>query len=265
MCITSIHTAGLPWWSAVAVTTILIRTSLMPLSVWQSKEMVPFGKALPKISLLWRQFRARWAEGDPADGRRRRWLLSQLRQGAGAALEMDRCRPGPILGLPVAQLGLFVYVISSLRGILQGGQLPGLDCGGALWFSDLAAADPTLALPIAALGLTYANLELGFGRFRGHGEKKEDGGLPEKIKSMMQVYLIWSFPFIMQLPAGVFMYWIPSSLFGSCQVVLLRQNPIREMLGLPPIARPFSPPPSTSPLKEKKEEKDQQSGASNKA
>mmetsp|Transcript_25572 Transcript_25572/g.33449 ORF Transcript_25572/g.33449 Transcript_25572/m.33449 type:complete len:304 (-) Transcript_25572:270-1181(-) len=230
------HQAGLPWWSSIALTTVAARCSLFPLVWWQTQEISPFAKALPKVQHLWRLFRNQWQEVPSEDGRHRRYLLSMLRQGTGAALDLENCRPGLVLGLPLVQLGLFVYFIQSIRSLLVQGQLPGIEAGGMLWFTNLTEVDPTLVLPVSAIAMTYSNLELGFVKPKPASistQKDQEPGLANQLKDYFQVYLILSVPFVMQLPAGVFMYWIPSSLFGTCQIILLKNNSFRSVVGLP--------------------------------
>eukprot|EP00968_Pinguiococcus_pyrenoidosus_P012656 scaffold1130_cov195-Pinguiococcus_pyrenoidosus.AAC.17 len=49
---------------------------------------------------------------------------------------------------------------SAGQRILPEGTLPGMETGGILWFEDLTKEDESLRLPVAALVLTYVNLEV---------------------------------------------------------------------------------------------------------
>ena len=53
------------------------------------------------------------------------------------------------------------------------------------------------------------------------------------VKDKLQLIMIFSAPFVVQLPAGVFCYWVPSALFGLVQTTTLRQPATRKLLGLP--------------------------------
>lgn len=60
---------------------------------------------------------------------------------------------------PVVQGGLFMTTFFALRG-LAGSGLPSFHTEGALWFTDLAAADPYYVLPLASTALTLATIEV---------------------------------------------------------------------------------------------------------
>ena len=80
---------------------------------------------------------------------------------------------------PLVQIPVFVTFVGATRALIDsdngggnagggsagmlgapGASRLGLASGGALWFGDLTARDRTLALPLSAAALTYANIEV---------------------------------------------------------------------------------------------------------
>ena len=117
------------------------------------------------------------------------------------------------------------------RRDVRGGGVPDMDTGGMLWFENLAIADPTYALPLIAIGSSYSALEFGFSNPSDRITDPNKGGrLQVTMKDIFQTLLIVSVPFVTQLPAGIFAYWIPSSLAGMVQTQGLRTLAARERM-----------------------------------
>lgn len=136
-------------------------------------------------------------------------------------------KPYLIFGPPLLQLGAFVTYAVAVRDMIRSGGLD-LSDQGALWFTDLALPDPTLVLPITAIALSYTGIQYGW---RGNvpvvadssGKKKVPVSPLFVVGYYMQGVLIAAFPVTSLLPAGVFMYWIPSATFSLIQMKALRQ------------------------------------------
>ena len=59
-----------------------------------------------------------------------------------------------------------------------------------------------------------------------------------QVRDLVQGVSLVAFPFYAQLPSGVFMYWIPNSLWSLAQGALVRQTAAsRGLRGLTPAAR----------------------------
>ena len=103
-----------------------------------------------------------------------------------------------------------------------------LSTGGALWFENLTVADATLVLPLAAIGLTYINLQVSLGN-------APRNSMLYWLKDIGQVLLIVGLPLTSGLPQGIFVYWTTSAAFSAVQTQVLRADSTRIALGLPPI------------------------------
>ena len=90
-----------------------------------------------------------------------------------------------------------------------------LHASGFAWFTDLTAVDPYFALPLVGISLAYARMDLMIRRERNEKTGEiELKGFFSYFGTALQYSLMLSPAFLFQLPAGVFAYWIPSSLFG---------------------------------------------------
>lgn len=64
-----------------------------------------------------------------------------------------------VLAPPALNIPLFLGFAFATRMLVNYGA-PGMDAGGALWFSDLTAPDSTFALPAVAAAATYTSLHV---------------------------------------------------------------------------------------------------------
>ena len=88
--------------------------------------------------------------------------------------------------------------------------------GGPSFALDLSAPDPTFILPVTALVLSYASLDV--------GQTRPAKGTIDRFRQGMQSLLLFSAPFVVNMPAGYFAYWIPSSMFSICQTIMVRRS-----------------------------------------
>jgi YidC/Oxa1 family membrane protein insertase len=127
---------------------------------------------------------------------------------------------------PIVNIGVFMTFIYSVRSMITHSDNYDLLEGGVLWFVDLSSKDPTFLLPLGALSLSYLAMELGFG--------KNQKGAGMLFKDGLQSLVLLSVPFVTTLPAGVFCYWIPSSLFAIAQSQIIKGPYAQTLLGIPP-------------------------------
>ena len=113
-----------------------------------------------------------------------------------------RCReegvqPLAIVALPIAQIPALLGLVLAMRRMLDS-HAPlsaELSRGGVGWFSDLTAADATLALPVFSLLLMVGNLQ----------SASATGPVWLAVRNTLQAIGIVALPIFAELPAGVFM------------------------------------------------------------
>lgn len=225
------NTSGLSWCGTFACSTLMVRAGLLPFVRLQMTENRKLAKAMPELNFLVQLFRERLSspksDGGAGSLARREEIsrmFSVFWKGFNACFVLHDVSLMRILMPPVLNISLFITFVVSVRGMIRGSDTIDMDTGGMLWFENLTVADPTYALPLIAVGTSYSALEYGF---TNPGEElrdpKKGGSLSLNIKDMFQTILLMSVPFVTQLPAGIFAYWIPSSVAGMAQTFGVRE------------------------------------------
>lgn len=220
----------LPWWATLATSTVLVRMSLWPLVYQQLVAMRRLTHAIPEISFLQKLVLRRLKSFPPTEVAKRMQVIGVFLNGVHAALKLHSIKITPFVALPAIQLGVFALFILSLRDMIRSGNFPELKQGGFSLFSDLTVKDQTLILPALAVMTSYLALEFAF------ASSQVKWAL--FVKDFAQSLMILGLPAVSYLPTGVFMYWIPSSLFGIGQTFLLRSGFVQRLLKLPNIPKP---------------------------
>lgn len=183
-----LHASGLPWWLSVVLLTLAVRAVLLPLTVKQVKN----ARAMQSLRPQMQEIRARHKD-------------SQEQQKALAELYRER-GVNPLAGfLPLlVQMPVFITMYHVIRAHNE--HLPSFAHGGALWFKDLTAPDPYLALPALSACLMLAAFEV------------SSKGAPARQRRVMRFMPLVFTAFIARFPAGLFVYWVTSN------AVTLTQN-----------------------------------------
>jgi len=225
---------GGPFWCTLVACTLAFRTALVPLTLVQMHASVevttgPLGQILPLLNKLYNKDMMQGANRFKAT----RMYLKALRM----TFKLHKVNPLKLVAVPLTQISVLITYVVATRSLMTSGQLD-LSEQGALWFQDLAAPDPTMILPMVAVFSSYTALEYSFGRILPQPGVPMKATLGEIVRETLQTFLVFGVPLIAQLPAGVFMYWIPSSLFGMTQTFALRNNRVRSFAGLPLLGEP---------------------------
>lgn len=140
----AIHsTGGLGWAGTLVLSTVLMRLSMLPISVYSDRNSRKFAAMVaPELGKLYQDL-------SPVDtlGRPRKfestaefWQLQKVAFNAVRKLwRRHRCSPLKTLASPLVQLPLFVSASVAIRR-LCGPFYDELQTGGALWFPDLTIA-----------------------------------------------------------------------------------------------------------------------------
>uniref|UniRef100_A0A7S2V1K0 Membrane insertase YidC/Oxa/ALB C-terminal domain-containing protein n=1 Tax=Fibrocapsa japonica TaxID=94617 RepID=A0A7S2V1K0_9STRA len=141
-----------------------------------------------------------------------------------AVYRQHKANPFSMLGLAFVQIPIFVSCLTAFRELHM--YFPGVTSGGALWFTDLAASDPTYMLPLLTSATMMLSAEFG-----------PDGSAhinpqTQQMKVFFRAGSVIMLPFIVDLPQSVLLYWVISNTFTVTQGALLRNDSIRRALGL---------------------------------
>eukprot|EP01032_Pedospumella_encystans_P013618 gene13618-15668_t len=228
----ALHTAtGIPWWATIGLSTVFVRTALLPLVRSQIIASKKLALAMPEMNYLYKLQLRRLNGVKVTSTYERLRIISVFVKGVNACLKVYDVPKRKLIGYPLMNIGVFMTFVYSVRDLLLKTQDYSLLDGGTLWFVDLASKDATFGLPFAALGLTYLGLELAF-------RQNSQDNLFSRLKDYGQSGIILFLPFVTQLPAGVFCYWIPSSIFAITQSQILKGPYAQKLFNIPDIAPP---------------------------
>ena len=181
---------GVPWWLSIVMLTIIVRSILFPLTVKQVRSMRAMQDLKPRMDRVRAQFKD--------NPQRQREEMAKVYQDQGVN-PLGGCLP-ILVQMPVF-IGMF-YVIRQFGG--TPGRTPpeyeSFTQGGILWFQDLAHADPYYLLPIISALTMLAATEI--------TAKNVD---PQQ-RWLMRLLPVGFTVFLLNFPAGLFMYWITSNL-----------------------------------------------------
>ncbi|XP_023580660.1 mitochondrial inner membrane protein OXA1L isoform X3 [Trichechus manatus latirostris] len=191
---------GLPWWGAIAASTVLARCLVFPLIIKGQKEAAKIHNHLPEIQKFSTRIREAKLAGDQAEFYRACSEMTLYQKKHDVKL----FRP---LILPLTQLGAETGVQSSdlqwMRNVIR-------------------------VMPLAVLPITIHFPSVGNGTGAGSKSFHMALLLPSKLtRDATSEYLLFV------LTQAVFMYWLSSNMFSLGQVACLRIPAVRTVLKIP--------------------------------
>ncbi|GAB5366981.1 hypothetical protein AAMO2058_001190400 [Amorphochlora amoebiformis] len=215
----------LAWIPTIVACTVALRLSLFPISVLQAKAALRLMLIQPYLRVLKSAFSK---AKEPMVPR-----LNLLRRNLNITFRTFRFSPTMMAVYPILNIGMFFTFVVGVRNIVL--TYPEFTSAGYLWFTNLQEPDPYMILPIVAISGTLASLELGLrGRRALSADEQPSFSMGDRIIHLIQGFVIIMAPVTVQLPAGVFTYWITSSIMTISQILLLRRSEVRNVLGIVP-------------------------------
>jgi len=138
---------------------------------------------------------------------------------------------------PILQIPFFMYFASDLRKIIEGSDpalAQQLVDSTFFWITDLTEPDPWYGLPIATGALLYLNVETAIGKRTLSGETSSKSNMALLLKDAFQTLAIFMPCFMAQQPSGVQLYLATSMVFTLIQSNAMRNDAVRQAIGLPP-------------------------------
>ncbi|MBA3702175.1 MAG: membrane protein insertase YidC [Rubrobacteraceae bacterium] len=207
------QTLGAPWWLAIVLLTVIVRSLLFPLTVKQVRSMRAMQDLKPHMDRVRAQFKD--------NPQRQREEMAKVYQDQGVN-PLGGCLP-ILVQMPIF-IGIF-YVIRQFGGYSLGDrtvppQYPSFHEGGILWFQNLSNADPTYLLPIISAVTMLAATEI------------TAKNIDPQQRWLMRLLPIGFTIFLLNFPAGLFMYWITSNLVTLVQnFVIYNYGPGKKTSG----------------------------------
>src|ERR687893_672581 len=184
---------GAPWWLSIVMLTVIVRSLLFPLTVKQVKSMRAMQDLKPEMDKVRAQYRD--------NVQKQREEMARVYQDRGVN-PLGGCLP-ILVQMPIF-IGIF-YVIRQFGGYSFGdrtvpAQYPSFHEGGILWFQNLSVADSTYLLPIISAVTMLAATEI------------TAKNIDPQQRWLMRLLPIGFTIFLLNFPAGLFVYWITSNL-----------------------------------------------------
>jgi YidC/Oxa1 family membrane protein insertase len=185
--LSTFHGWGAPWWLAIVMLTIVVRTLLFPITYRQVKSMRRMQDLKPDMD------RIRTVYKD--DAQKQREEMAKLYQ--------ER-KVNPLGGcLPIfIQLPIFLVLYYTIRHF---DKFESFRTGGLLWFKDLTQPDHLFILPVLYILTMMASQEL---TIRNTATQQ---------KQLMRFLPIIFGVFLARFPSGLFVYWVTSNLITFTQ------------------------------------------------
>jgi YidC/Oxa1 family membrane protein insertase len=185
--LSTFHGWGVPWWLAIVMLTIVVRTLLFPITYRQVRSMRRMQDLKPDMDRI----RAEYKD----DVQKQREEMAKLYQ--------ER-QVNPLGGcLPIfIQLPIFLVLYYTIRHF---DTLESFRTGGLLWFQNLTVYDHLFILPGLYILTMMASQEL---TIRNTATQQ---------KQLMRFLPIIFGVFLARFPAGLFVYWVTSNLITFAQ------------------------------------------------
>lgn len=173
--LTTIHSAGLPWWATIVTGTLILRSTLtLPIAIYQQRSMGTMINLAPMVTSWAETLKVQVAKESSVAGwpykKYQAELQKQYRRKVKDIYAHHGCQRWKLLTLPWIQIPLFVSMSLTLRHMTayplpwygQTAELavPGLSEGGLAWFMDLTAVDPTMVIPVLIGAGNLLNVEV---------------------------------------------------------------------------------------------------------
>ncbi|PKA61310.1 ALBINO3-like protein 3, mitochondrial [Apostasia shenzhenica] len=219
---------GLPWWVVISTSTVVLRSSLLPVLILQLKKMAKFAAIITKVPppmprpLSWRSFRELY------------WDFNKKKKELGCPSYLWN------FAFFSVQLPCFLLWMSSIRRMCLDHH-PGFDTGGTLWFQNLTDCPHGIAgftFPTLIAVLHYITVQISFQTVKHVKLQGILGLLAKYYKVYLDILSVPLFFIGFYIPQGSLVYWVTNSSFTLIQQLCLRHPKVRLQLGLPNIPDP---------------------------
>ncbi|KAH8268757.1 hypothetical protein KR018_000983 [Drosophila ironensis] len=214
-CMEFLHcTWDLPWWSAIAVGTLVVRTIIFPLVIVAQRNSARMNNNMPQMQMLQLKMTEARQSGNAIESARYAQEMMVFMKERGV-------NPLKNMVVPLAQAPLFISFFMGLRQMANT-PVDSMRDGGLFWFTDLTLADPLYLLPLITSATLYLTIEIGTDSARLSAANMNT------MKYVLRALPVVIFPFTMNFPAAILTYWACSNFISLGQVALLRIPSVRD-------------------------------------
>ena len=250
---------GLPWFASIPLTAFLVRMTIGLPQQWWTRSQVEKRSRLTPMLTAWRKVhQKRVMDSYTQNGQTvtpsvaTKMVTRALKKTESQMYKRWRIYKWAPYSI-VLQFPVFLSMMEALRRMvgMDGGLLtvlkagfgetsgenvvplePSMATGGALWFPDLLAHDPTHVLPVVLATTLYLNISLGWKP----KSEVEIATLPpraafnarilNKLRFGLQCVPFYIAPSMIaaQVPSGFLLYWISSTLIATLQTKIIKDR-----------------------------------------
>lgn len=214
----SLHVSfGLPWWSAIAASTVLIRLFIFPFMIRERRRLAAYTTAMPQLTLLQERLTAARLSGNYVE-------VLRVSKEIEEFVKTNDVNPLNSMRLFFIQAPIFLSVFTGLRGMAV---LPvaSMKSGGLSWFADLTVADPYYILPVISMTSVLIMFEVGV--------ETSSASVAPSVKLMLRAFPVVGFFMILNMPSALLWYWTVSNFISLSQAQILRIPAVRDYFKLP--------------------------------
>lgn len=226
-CFEFLHvTAGLPWWGAIAVATLVIRLCMFPLVIITQRNAAKMNNVMPQMQVLQLKMTEARQCGNQLE-------VAKLSNELLVFMKEKGVNPFKNMVVPLVQMPIFISFFMGLREMANV-PVDSLKTGGLYWFTDLTVPDQFYIMPIITSLTLWATVELGA------DSAKLSSQNMMVMKYVLRALPIIIFPFTINFPGALLCYWVSSNFISLAQVGFLRIPKVRTYFKIDPIIK-FDP------------------------
>ncbi|KAK9051988.1 hypothetical protein SSX86_028616 [Deinandra increscens subsp. villosa] len=216
---------GLNWWGSIVITTLVIRTLMIPIMINQLKATTKLTILRPELENIKQEMQDRgMSPSAVAEGQEK---MKRVFSQHGVSTFT------PLKGL-LFQGPLFVSFFLAIQNMVD--KVPSFKTGGASWFLDLTTADPFYLLPCLTAFSFWVTVEFNM------QEGLEGNPAAGTMKNVSRAFAALTVPLTASFPKALFCYWITSNLFSLVYGLIIKKPSVKKMLNIPIIVPPPPPP-----------------------
>lgn len=235
-CMEYLHiTLDIPWWGAIAIGTVVVRTILLPLVILAQRNGAKMNNNMPQIQLLQLKMSEARQMGDSIETAR---LGNEMMQ----FMKEKELNPLKNMIVPLAQAPLFISFFMGLRQMANA-PVESMAQGGLFWFVDLTMPDQFYLLPIITSLTMLATIEIGTDSARISAQNMQT------MRYVLRALPFVILPFTVNFPAAILTYWTCSNFISLVQVGVLKIPAVRDFFKIEKLQQ-ISP--DMLPVKKKK-------------
>ncbi|KAI5729651.1 hypothetical protein M8J76_004965 [Diaphorina citri] len=219
-CLEYLHIGlDMPWWQAIIAATVFVRLCMFPITIMSQKNAIKMHNTLPEMNRIQQKMTEARQMGDNFEA---------ARAGQELMLHMRKNDVNPIKNIlvPIMQAPVFISFFMGLRGMANV-PVESMKTQGLWWFTDLTLPDQFYLLPLLTSATLFVTLEIG-----AEGAPMA-GNSAKYAKYLLRAIPIVIFPFSLNFPGAILLYWTTSNFMSLIQVSILKVPAVRNYFKIP--------------------------------